>query len=100
YLNQKFYTVRFDAESRAAIHWQGRTYNYNPQYRCNEFALYLAHGQLEFPTTVILVPGEAPQAIPGYMEPKDLEPIVMDFGEGESRNRSFDSYQRNFRSSW
>ena len=100
YLNEKFYTVKFDAESRATIHWQGKTFNYSPQYRCNEFALFLAHGLLEFPTTVILVPDEAPQAIPGYMEPKDLEPLVKYFGEGDYRTRGFDVYQRNFRRTW
>jgi len=100
YLNEKFYTVKVDAESHATINWQGRSYTFSPQYRCNEFALYLAHGQLEFPTTIIIVPGEAPQAIPGYLEPKDLEPLVKYFGEGDYRTRGFDDYHRNFRSSW
>ena len=100
YLSDKFYTVRIDAESRATINWQGHTYSYNPQYRCNEFALYLAHGQLEFPTTIIIVPGEQPQAIPGFMEPKDLEPLVKYFGEGDYRTRGFDEYHKNFRTTW
>jgi thioredoxin-related protein len=100
YLNDKFYTVRVDAESHAAINWQGHTYNYNAQYRVNEFALWLAHGQLEFPTTIIIVPGQAPQAIPGYMEPKDLEPLVKYFGEGAWHNQGFDTYTHNFHHSW
>lgn len=100
YLNDKFYTVKFDAESRSPITWEGKTYNYNPQYRVNEFALYLAHGQLEFPTTIIIVPGEAPQAIPGYLEPRDIEPLVKYFGEGTFRTQGFDAFQHNFRASW
>jgi uncharacterized protein YyaL (SSP411 family) len=100
YLNDKFYTVRVDAESRATIQWQGRSYGYNSQYRCNDFALYLAHGQLEFPTTVIIPPGEAPQAIPGYIEPKDFEPLVKFFGEGAWRTRDFGEYHKNFHPTW
>ena len=100
YLNGKFYTVRIDAESRGTIHWQGRSFNYNPQYRVNEFALYLAHGQLEFPTTIIIAPGGTPQAIPGYMEPKDFEPLVKYFGEGQYRTRGFDEYIKNFHHTW
>jgi thioredoxin-related protein len=100
YLNDKFYTVRIDAESRKPITWQGKTYNYNPQARVNEFALYLAHGQLEFPTTIFIAPGEAPQAIPGYMEPKDFEPLVKYFGDGAYKNKGFDVYQRSFHPSW
>jgi thioredoxin-related protein len=100
YLSGKFYTVKFDAESHSTIQWQGKSYSFNPQYRCNEFAIYLAHGQLEFPTTIIIVPGEEPQAIPGYMEPKDFEPLVKYFGDGEYRTRGFDEYRRSFRPSW
>jgi uncharacterized protein YyaL (SSP411 family) len=100
YLSDKFYTVKIDAETKSTITWQGRTYSFNPQYRCNEFAVYLSHGQLEFPTTVIIAPGEAPQAIPGYMEPKDLEMLVKYFGEGAYKTSGFDDYARRFHASW
>jgi thioredoxin-related protein len=100
YLQEKFYTVKMDAETHATINWAGKAYNFNPQYRSNEFALYLTHGRLEFPTTIIIVPGEEPQAIPGYMEPKELELLVKYFGEGEYKTKSFDVYQKNFRASW
>ena len=100
YLADKFYTVKIDAETRSAITWQGKTYSFDPQYRCNTFAVYLAHGQLEFPTTVIIAPGMAPQAIPGYMEPKDLEMLVKYFGEGVYKNQGFDVYAKGFHSSW
>ena len=100
YLKEKFYTVKMDAESPATINWAGKTYNFNSQYRANEFALYLTHGRLEFPTTIFIVPGEEPQAIPGYMEPKELEILVKYFGEGDYRTKSFDDYQKKFRTSW
>src|SRR5215469_14048287 len=41
YLSDKFYSVKLDAETHAAISWQGRTYQFDPRYRCNEFAVYL-----------------------------------------------------------
>ena len=100
YLSDKFYTVKLDAETHATISWQGRSYDFDPQYRCNMFAVYLAHGRLEFPTTIIIAPGYDPQAIPGYMEPKDLELLVKFFGEGAYRTRSFDDYQKSFRPTW
>ena len=100
YLQEKFYAVKVDAETRATIQWAGRTYRFNPDYRANEFALYLAHGQLEFPTTIVIPPGGEPQAIPGYMEPKELELLVKYFGEGKYGKMSFDEYQRGFKPSW
>jgi len=100
YLGEKFYTVRVDAETRATISWNGKTYGFDPQYKCNQFAVYLSHGRLEFPTTIIIVPGEDPQAIPGYMEPKDLEMLVKYFGEGIYHTRGFDEYAKSFHASW
>lgn len=100
YLQEKFYPVKVDAETHAAITWNGRTYQFNPNYRSNEFALYLTHGRLEFPTTIIIPPGGEPQAIPGYMEPKELEMLVKYFGEGKFNKVSFDEYQKSFKSSW
>ena len=100
YLSDKFYTVKLDAETHATISWQGRTYDFDPQYRCNMFAVYLAHGKLEFPTTIIIAPGYEPQAIPGYMEPKDLELLAKFFGDGAYRTRSFDDYQKSFKATW
>ena len=100
YLQDKFYPVRVDAETHAVITWGGRTFQFNPQYRSNEFAMYLTHGRLEFPTTIIIVPGQEPQAIPGFMEPKDLELLVKYFGEGAYKTTSFDDYQKRFKASW
>ena len=100
YLQDKFYPVKVDAETHTAINWNGRTYQFNPSYRSNEFALYLTHGRLEFPTTIIIPPGGEPQAIPGYMEPKELELLVKYFGEGKFGKVSFDEYQKGFKPSW
>ena len=101
YLQDKFYPVRVNAESRETITWNGKTYSFNPNYRSNEFAVYVTQGRLEFPTTVIIpADGSEPQAIPGYLEPKDFELIVKYFGEGGYGKTPFDEYRKNFKSSW
>ena len=100
YLSDKFYTVKLDAETHDVLNWGGRTYSFDPQYRCNMLAVYLSHGRLEFPTTVIIAPGYEPQAIPGYMEPKDLEMLVKYFGDGAYRTQGFDEYQKTFHRTW
>ena len=101
YVQDKFYPVRVNAESRENIIWNGKTYGYNSGYRSNDFALYVTQGRLEFPTTVIIpADGSQPQAIPGYLEPKDFELIVKYFGEGGYGKIPFDEYQKNFKSTW
>jgi len=100
YLQEKFYPVRVNAESREQISWDGKTYQFNPSYKTNEFAVYITQGRLEFPTTVIIPPDGQPQAIPGYLEPKDLELIVKYFGEGAYGHIPFDTFQKQFKPSW
>src|SRR6516225_7746018 len=47
YVQDKFYPVRVNAESRENIIWNGKTYGYNSGYRSNDFALYVTQGRLE-----------------------------------------------------
>jgi thioredoxin-related protein len=100
YLEEKFYCVRVDAETKDVITWLGRTYEYNSQYKSNMFALYLTHGRLEFPTTIVIPPGDAPQAIPGFMQPDEFEPVVKYFGEGAYKTQGFDVWMKNFKRTW
>lgn len=100
YLQAKFYPVKLDAETHDVVNWNGRAYKFNANFRSNEIAMYLTHGRLEFPTTIIIPPGGEPQAIPGYMEPKELELLVKYFGEGAYASMGFEEYQKKFKSSW
>jgi thioredoxin-related protein len=101
YIESKFYPVRLNAETKEVINWQGKTYNFNAAYRCNEFAYYITQGNLEFPNTVIIpAEGNQPQAIPGYLNPKDFELIAKYFGEDNYGKTPFEEYQKNFKSSW
>jgi thioredoxin-related protein len=101
YLANKFYTVKFNAEGKNEVLWKGKKFSYNSQYRTHEFAMYLSSGQLSYPTTVILpADGSAPQAIPGYLEPKDFEIVLKYFGEGYYGKMPFQQFQRQFKSTW
>ncbi|ULQ52988.1 thioredoxin family protein [Flavihumibacter fluvii] len=101
YLQEKYYSVKLDAETKKIVSWKGKDYTYNGQYNTNDIALYLTSGQLSYPTTVIIpAPGEDPQPIPGFLEPKDLELIVKYFGEGAYKTQSFPEFQKKFKGSW
>ncbi|MBI2729713.1 MAG: thioredoxin family protein [Sphingobacteriales bacterium] len=101
YLQEKFYLVKLDAETRDSIHWAGRAFAYNKQYRINEFAVYLTGGDLSFPHTIFINDIKAdPQAIGGYMKPQELEPIAKYFGEGNFGKISYQSFQQTFKPAW
>ena len=101
YLKENFYAVKVDAESKGKISWMGKQFAFNPQYKTNEFAIYLTRGQLSYPTTVIIPTDDSgPQAIPGFLKPADFELILKYFGEGKYGKVSFDDYRKNFKASW
>ena len=101
YVQDKFYPVRINAESRDLIVWGGKKYQYNSSYKVNEFAIYLTNGRLAFPTTIFIpVNGAEPQAIPGYLETRDFEMLAKYFGDGNYKNTPFEQYRNNFKSGW
>ena len=101
YIMDKFYPVKLDAEQKQAIVFGGKTYQFNDAARTHDFAIYLTQGQLAYPTTVIL-PGEgnSPQAIAGFLKPKELEPIAKYFGEGQFGKIPFEEFSKKLKKSW
>jgi len=101
YLSKNFYTAKVDAETKDSLMWNAKTYLYNNSYSINEFALYATNGQAAFPTTIILTSENAqPIPVAGYLEPKDMEPILKYFGEGYYRTENFIDYKKTFKASW
>ncbi len=101
YLNQKFYVVKLNAESKKDITWKGKTYSFNPAYKTNDIAIAFTKGELAYPSTVILPVNETdPQAIAGMLEVKEMEMIAKYFGENKYGKVSFDDYAKSFSPSW
>lgn len=101
YLQEKFYTVKLNAEIKEPVFWSGKVYHFNPSYKTNDFALFVTQGRLAYPTTVIIpADGSSPQAIPGYMTPKEIEILLKYFGENRFGKISFEDYQKEFVPTW
>jgi len=101
YINTHFYAVKVDAETKNQLLWNEKNYNYNPDNKINEFALYVTQGQLGFPTTVIFPDiKKEPAAIPGYMNAREIEEVLKYFGEGNYKSESFESFSAKFKSTW
>ena len=101
YINDHYYAVKFDAESKDSILFNGKKYGYNPVYHINELALYLAGGDIGFPTTVFLPSVSAqPAPLSGYLKPAELEPPLKYFGDGFYKTQTFQDYLKKFSVSW
>ncbi len=101
YINDHFYAVKLNAETKDTIEWKNNSYNYNENYKVNDFTMYVTSGQPGFPTMVILTDDHsAPISIQGFMEPKEIEPILKYFGEGAYKTESFEFFKKTFKASW
>lgn len=101
YIQENFYPVKLNAETRDTLKWRGRAFAYNPAYKVNEYAVLLTQGKLSFPSTIILpTDGSQPQAIPGYLRVNDMELILKYFGEGHFGKAPFEAYQSAFKGKW
>lgn len=101
YINKHFYAVKLNAETKDPVIWNERSYLYNTESKLNDFTMYVTRGQAEFPTTVIFPEMKlGPAAIPGYMEPKDIEAVLKYFGEGNYKTQDFKEFSANFKTTW
>jgi len=101
YINEKYYAVKLDAESKETFEWNGKKYEYKAEYKSNELAVYLLFGQMSYPSTVFLSALDAqPAPLPGYLKPKELEAPLKFFGDGAYKTKNYPEFMKEFTSNW
>lgn len=101
YMNDNFYCVRLNAERKDTIRFVGKMYYYEPQYRANTLAVELMHGQMSYPTSVVMEDHfQSATPIPGYQDVTNMELIMRYFGDHIYKTEHFDEYQKNFKPTW
>ena len=77
YMNQKFYAVKFNAETHDTINMKEKTYKYNPDFKANEFAAYMLNGAMSYPTSVYIDENlNEIGPVPGYLTAEQLLPVL------------------------
>ncbi|MBL4651921.1 MAG: DUF255 domain-containing protein [Flavobacteriales bacterium] len=96
YINENFYAVKFDAESKKEINVNGKKYA-NPN-RTHEFALKMLQGKMSYPSFVVY--DETLNnigIIPGFKSAKDFEPILNYFASNTYKTKSWEEYRTDFK---
>lgn len=99
YISENYYAVRFDAEQKEDIVWNGKTYKFksvgNRGY--HELAAEWMGGRMSYPTTVYIEDDYSLiQAIPGFLEADKFEAILNYFGSNAHKKTPWESYEKNF----
>jgi thioredoxin-related protein len=97
-LNSKFYAVKFDAESKEPVNFQGRTFvNDGKLGPTHQLAYALLQGKLGYPTVVFLTAkSELITPVSGYKSAKDFEPMLQYFGGNSWQKQSYEDFLKTF----
>ncbi len=69
YMNENFYCVKFNAESKDTIHYNNNTFYYIPEYKSHALAVSLLDGKMSYPSYIVLTEKEQRLKIMnGYQE--------------------------------
>jgi len=102
-LNNYFYPVKFNAEQREPVVFNGKTYNFIPQGNrgYNELAANIMQGEMSYPTGIFLNEKyEIITPVSGYVAPREFEPILSFLGQRlYEGDESFENFKANYQSS-
>jgi thioredoxin-related protein len=98
-MNHYFYPVKYNAEVKDTLIVNNVRYiNEGGGRSAHQFAQYLLNGQLSYPTTVFLdETNNSLGPIPGYMDPKTLEPILIFIGENVYQKMKWEEFKVGFK---
>ena len=102
YINTNFYAVKFDAESRKPISFQGKVFSYSTAGRRGRHELATMFMQdnekVGYPTLVFLDEElEIIQAVPGYRSREEFEIIVTYFAEEHYKTTPWSEYEASYK---
>lgn len=97
-LNTKYYPVKFNAESKDPVVFQGRTFiNDGKIGKNHQLAYALLQGKLGFPTVAFLTANsELITPLSGYKDARSFEPILIYFAGNDWQKISYDEFMKTF----
>jgi thioredoxin-related protein len=100
-LNTKFYPVKFNAEQREDVQFNGNTFKFveNGRNGYHQLAAALLNNQLSYPTVVFLNEEfHMIQPLAGYRKAPEFHMIASFIGEGHYKNQKWEEWQKVYKS--
>lgn len=98
-LNTKYYAVKFDAEGKEPVTFQGRQFvNDGSLGKTHQLAYALLQGKLGYPTVVFLTANsELITPVSGFKTPAQIEPMLVYFAGTSWQKQSYDEFMKTFK---
>lgn len=99
-LNTKFYPVKFNAEGKEPVTFQGMNFvNDGKAGKTHQFAVALLRGQLSYPNLVFFNEHfQLVTNVPGFRDAKEMEILLSFFADKAYEKTSYQDYGKTFRS--
>ncbi|MDL5047934.1 DUF255 domain-containing protein [Oscillatoria amoena NRMC-F 0135] len=100
-LNTRFYPVKFDAEQRDDVEFNGHTFKFVPYGNkgTHQLAAALLNNELSYPTVVFLDEDfRMIQPLKGYQDARKFHPIIQYIGEGHYKSTKWEAWQAQYKS--
>ena len=95
YINEKYYAVKFDAETKAPVTFKGRKFTYYAPWNVHELAIYLTNRNLQFPHTVFMSDyNAAPAPLAGYLKPGEIEVPLRFYGDSAYLTMNYPAFEQ------
>lgn len=103
YINANFYPVKFDAETKDTVEYNGKIYK--PTSRepktPHELAIKFLGNSLSYPSTMFITNNfEYNLLTQGFLEDKKIEPVLVFMVENAWRTAPFDEFNKHFNSAF
>jgi thioredoxin-related protein len=97
-VNQMFYPIYFDAETKDTIEFKGIKYVNDATYGTfNNFAVAVCNKKLVLPSIVYIDSNlDLISSIPQFYSPDDMEPILHYFGEDIYKTKTWEEFRKGF----
>lgn len=101
YINENFYPVKFDAESKAPIYFMGQKYEFKSEGASgyHTFAYKITHGKLNYPSLVFFDEDlRVIQSINGFQSPSKLIRILTYFADNYNKKIPWSDFNSRYNS--
>jgi len=93
YMNEHYYAVKVDAESKDTVRFRDKQFVFRPEFKANELALSLLNGKMAYPSFVIMSEQYVLLApLSGYQQPDELMQALTFYGQNIHEQMKWEDY--------
>jgi thioredoxin-related protein len=95
YINQNYYAVKLDAETKDSIVFRDKVFKFIPEYKANELAVALLSGKMGYPSYVLMDEKYTlmSQPVQSYLTSEQLMPILRFYAENIYKEKSWEEFE-------